>query len=199
MWWLALIGMAAGAVVNYISGEANKESANESAENIRKDLDTLLGTETEKLTAEYNVQQKRLEDYTTSVLGSQRQGFAVRGDFGGVDTAAAKLIQTTENKSAEDQALLQKSFELAKETLTEQTQLAKDQLDSSLNQYLSGVTANQITGFTNLVTNSLGVLASMKLPTSTSPGAPTVMDYDSLTRSTSVWDSEVGIPRLVYG
>lgn len=199
---LAVSGAAAigGAVYNEL---VTKPQARESANKVKSDLDTLLGTEQGKLTTEFTAQKSRLEDYTTEVLGSQRQGFAVRGDFGGRDTAAANVITATENKAAEDQDLLGKSYQAGMTTLAQQTQLAKDQVDQGLNQYLNGVTAQEISSIAGFVGTSIAALGSMKLPAAGGKAAPapTVMDAPYVGGGYSYgampgWDPIVGIPRL---
>jgi hypothetical protein len=204
MWWLLLAGLAIGAAktaYDVISGEQNKAQAKSDADKIRGDLDTLLGTEQGKLTTEFTTQKSRLQGYETEVLGSQRQGFAVRGDVGGIDTAAAQVLKTTENKASEDQNLLEKSYYAGMDTLAQQTQLAKDQLDASLNKYLSETTASEISSLTGLVTGSLSVLGNMKLPAEntlmdqTSEPAGYTYNYGAMFGGAG-WDPSVGIPRL---
>jgi hypothetical protein len=206
MWFLALAALAisaAGTVYNVISGEQNKAEARSDADKIKSDLDTLLGTEQGKLTTEFTTQKSRLQDYETEVLGSQRQGFAVRGDVGGIDTAAAQVLNATENKAEEDQNLLQKSYQAGMDTLAQQTQLAKDQLDANLSKYLSETTASEISGITSFVSGSLMTLAGLKLPASEASSTPTLMDepagynynYGAMFGGAG-WDPSVGIPRL---
>jgi len=176
----------------YAKGEARGQ-----AEKTRSDLDTLLGTETGKLTTEYEAQSKRLGEYKETVLGSQRQGFAARGDFGGADTAAALVITTTENKATEDEGFLKAGYQAGVDVLAQQTTLAKDQLDSNLNQYLSGVTASQIANITGIVSDAFTTLGEKKLL------APTLLDtpspggsYDYFSYFRAGWDPSLGVPRI---
>ncbi len=156
---LVLGGYAIGSVIQNLFFDQAKKEAETSKNTILGDLDAALATEKTKLGQEYDVTKKRLEETRDIVLGSQRQGFFLRGDVGGQDTAASQTIQTTENRAKEDLDLLKQKYDLGIQTLDEQTKLAKDELDWNFKQYITGITAQQTqtlidfasTGITGLI------------------------------------------------